>query len=161
MLQLHFLNTTEVDDSNRVLFQQIAKDIRKIVFQDGQGVPTERDFDEHDSKATHFLAFVRGSQMGTPNLNFVATARVIRDNDGFKIGRVAVLPLYRKQQVGAVLMRHILDSFSWTTSPITLNAQADPDKDQDVVGFYEKLGFIPDGEKFEQAGIMHLPMLYP
>ena len=52
--------------------------------------------------------------------------------------------------IGKALMDRILADNA--SVPAVLNAQAE------VEGFYAKLGFVPEGEVFQEAGIDHIRM---
>ena len=72
--------------------------IRLEVFVKEQGVPLELEYDEYDKEATHFL-------VSTSNQINIATARLLADGH---IGRMAVLPSYRKQNIGKNLLYSII-----------------------------------------------------
>lgn len=121
-----------------------AREVRRVVFVIEQGVPESLEIDGRDAGAVHALAFADdGSAIGT--------ARLL---PGGKIGRVAVLAPWRGRGVGAALMRCLLDAadaHGW--DEIVLHAQSW------TVGFYEKLGFVIEGDEFEEAKIPHRRMV--
>lgn len=120
--------------------------LRFTVFVDEQGVPAEIERDEYDAVATHILATIDGKPMGT--------ARIVVKGDTGKIGRVCVLPAARGTGLGAALIRACLDEMADDPqiSQAVLGAQTS------AIGFYEKLGFVPEGDEFDDAGIPHLMM---
>jgi predicted GNAT family N-acyltransferase len=66
---------------------------------------------------------------------------------------VAVLPAWRGCGVGAELLRHLVDEARGRgLREVVLNAQTH------AMGFYGRLGFVPSGEPFDEAGIPHREM---
>lgn len=117
--------------------------VRRAVFIEEQSVPESVEIDGRDPHCYHVLACDRA---GRP----VGTARL--DKDG-KIGRMAVLPEYRRSGVGARILRAIMDcGRAEGITDFHLSAQID------AVGFYRKMGFEPYGGEFEEAGIKHVNM---
>ena len=117
--------------------------IRYAVFVDEQGVPPELEHDEHDPYALHLLAI---SADGEP----VATARMLPDGH---IGRMAVLREWRGRGIGSTLLRELIAiAVRRGGGTLFLHAQcrAEP--------FYRRLGFVAEGDVFEDAGIDHRRM---
>ena len=121
--------------------------IRDQVFVQEQGVPRALEMDEWDAVATHFL--LRDNRTGEP----LATARLLGKNGQAKIGRVAVLATVRGQGIGLDVMRAVLDEARRQGF-----AEAILDAQTYTLPFYARLGFIPEGEEFEEAGIPHYAM---
>lgn len=119
--------------------------IRIKVFVDEQGVDRSLEY-EFEEESTHYLGLVNGEPAGT--------ARWRETEKGYKLERFAVLKEYRKHGVGGELVKATLNEVLPTNKKIYLNAQTQ------VVGFYGKYGFVPEGEEFEEAGIMHYTMAY-
>ena len=114
--------------------------IRLAVFVGEQGVPPEEELDELDNAALHILALWNGTPAGT--------ARAVEKAPGLrKIGRVAVMPAFRKFGIGKSLMQGI--EAEYPASAFILDAQAH------AIGFYERLGYTAEGEEFLDAGIPH------
>lgn len=123
-----------------------ALDIRKIVFIDEQNVPIELEIDEYDKCATHFIVINDDEIVGTARL-------VISDKNG-KIGRMCILKEYRNKGIGSKLLSVIIeDSKRNNIDYLYLNAQIN------AMQFYEKNGFIVDGQEFMDAGIPHKQMV--
>lgn len=119
--------------------------IRKIVFVEEQNVPLDLEMDEYDAFATHFL--LRDGE--TP----VATARLLEKQGLAKIGRVAVLRQARGRGLGLVLMQAVLDEArrqGFTEAILDSQTYAIP--------FYARLGFVAEGEEFDDACISHYLM---
>ena len=107
-------------------------ELRRKVFIDEQGVPKEEVFDELDFTAKHIVLF--------DNEVPLATARVIRENDSWRIGLVAVDESKRGQHLGVKVMRSAIEYVNANGGKvISLTAQ------QQVSGFYQKLGFVQCG----------------
>ena len=138
--------STDDIEINIVSWQQRKQDltqIRRHIFIEEQNVPEELEWDEFDSSSTHFLA--------TCGDKVIAVARLKADG---QIGRMAVLAEYRKQGVGSKLLQFIL-AFANTKhlDTVYLHAQTK------AISFYEKQGFIAQGEVFFEADIPHRVML--
>lgn len=121
--------------------------IRRVVFIEEQGVPEAEEIDDLDAGALHLLARLNGRPLGT--------ARLLRQGDTGKIGRVAVLRDARGTGLGAALMRAAIDQFRAMdgVARVKLGAQTH------ALGFYEKLGFTAYGPEFDDAGIPHRAMV--
>jgi len=132
-----------------VTFDSFAAEIRQIrqtVFQVEQQVDPALDFDGLDSIASHILASFDQLPVGTTRIRLL-------DPQIAKIERVAVLPRYRGQGVG----RRMIEQAIWLlTERGILEAQLHAQIQ--TVEFYQKLGFLPQGEPFYEAGIPHMAM---
>ena len=120
--------------------------VRRAVFIEEQNVPESIELDGKDPDCRHVLACEKsGAPVGTARLN--ASGR---------IGRMAVLREYRRLGVGREILRVIMDygrANGITDFHVSSQVSA--------VGFYKKMGFVPFGEEFEEAGIMHIAMKLP
>lgn len=126
------------------LLQQ-ALALRQEVFVLEQGVPVELEIDEQDETALHFVALQDGV--------VVATMRLLPYGDAVKIGRVAVRLDVRRRGIGARLMRHGIEHARQIgAGSVMLDAQVSS------MPFYLSLGFVGEGEPFDDAGIPHLRM---
>lgn len=121
-------------------------DIRMEVFVREQAVPPELELDEYDETATHFL--LRGED-GTPQ----ATARLVNKGGTAKIGRVAVVQKERGKGIGLTLMQAVLDEARRQGFE-----EAVLDSQTYAIPFYERLGFVAEGDEFDDAGIPHFTM---
>ena len=123
------------------------RQIRTKVFQEEQGVSKELEFDGLDEQAVHFLAYVNGKAIGTARIREIAP-------DTVKIERLAVLPEARKQGIARQLMKTALKVISQQNkSLVIVHAQ------EYIARLYQQLGFEIVGEKFSEAGIVHVKML--
>jgi predicted GNAT family N-acyltransferase len=119
--------------------------IRRAVFIEEQHVPEQIEMDEDDAHAFHVLAL----DGKTP----VACGRMVTHDGYVKIGRMAVLRERRGEGIGrsilAFLMQHARQQ---GIARALLHAQLTAE------GFYLKNGYMPEGEVFEEAGIVHRRM---
>lgn len=120
--------------------------LRRVVFIDEQGVSEADEVDGLDNRAIHLLAWDGDCPVGT--------ARLLVKGPVGKIGRVCVLPEVRGSGLGAALIRAALAEFGRQpgVEEAYLGAQSH------ATGFYEKLGFVVEGEEFLDAGIPHRHM---
>jgi predicted GNAT family N-acyltransferase len=117
--------------------------IRRLVFIVEQKVPKDEEWDGKDDDSWHWLAT-------DTNDVPIGTARLLPDG---QIGRMAVLSDYRKFGVGAALLEQAVEKARHLGfSSVFLNAQTH------ALGFYERAGFIAEGEEFQEAGIAHYRM---
>ncbi len=123
--------------------------LRRAVFIEEQGVPEAEEWDDLDGAAVHLLAHVGGAPVGT--------ARLLRDGDAGRIGRVCVVRAQRGTGLGAALIRDGIARLAADgVSVIRLGAQVQ------ATGFYERLGFRVCGPVYDDAGIPHQEMeLHP
>ena len=82
----------------------------------------------------------------------IATARHRKTANGYKLERFAVLNTVRGKGYGHIILKAILDDLKDFNGLIYMHAQSE------VFPFYEKMGFIKEGDEFEEAGIMHFRM---
>ena len=131
---------------SRVTDPKTCFDIRHAVFVEEQKIAVELEQDELDATAIHLLAREDGRPMGAARI-------VVSDGTG-KIGRVCVLRDARGTGLGVALINHALDILREMpdVTRAALGAQVD------AQGFYERLGFVPYGDVFDDAGIDHRMM---
>ncbi|MBT9569247.1 MAG: GNAT family N-acetyltransferase [Thiobacillus sp.] len=117
--------------------------VRRHVFILEQGVPEEMEWDTADATAVHFLALaIEGQPIGC--------ARLLPDGH---IGRMAVLPNWRRLGVGSALLAAALTHARNTEiALIRLSAQVQ------AVPFYLQAGFVIVGDSYQEAGIPHVSM---
>ncbi|NML48294.1 YbgC/FadM family acyl-CoA thioesterase [Ramlibacter sp. G-1-2-2] len=124
-----------------------AGSIRTAVFVQEQRIPAELEWDEADNTSLHAVAYNR---LGQP----VGTGRLLPAQDGVaKVGRMAVHQVLRGGRIGEQVLRTLADAAHRRGDrALTLHAQ------RTAKDFYAGLGFAPEGEPFEEAGIPHLTM---
>jgi predicted GNAT family N-acyltransferase len=123
-----------------------TRDIRYKVFVEEQNVPADMEYDEFEDSSHHYLLLENG--VGA------ATCRWRETNNGVKLERFAVLPEHRGKGFGEALVKQLLDDVLPIGKSVYLHSQ------ERVLGFYEKLGFVAEGERFEEAGIQHFKMYF-
>ncbi|MEK6663104.1 MAG: GNAT family N-acetyltransferase [Pseudomonadota bacterium] len=122
------------------------RSIRTEVFIHEQSVPEELEWDGEDAHAIHALAT---DLSGNP----IGTARLLLHGEQAHIGRMAVLPTWRGQGVGASLLLLLLEKAKQRgAGSVFLNAQTS------AVPFYERFNFVREGAEFLDAGIPHYRM---
>ena len=120
--------------------------IREEVFINEQGFSKELEQDAMDKRALHAVAVAEDTPCATGRLFF-------GDDGAWHIGRMAVLKQWRGQHMGDLVMRMLLSqALKAGASEVRLGAQ------EYACGFYEKFGFLPCGEPFDDEGCAHIPM---
>jgi len=123
----------------------LCRQLRRVVFIEEQGVSEADELDDLDDLAIHLLA-----EDGGPR----GSARLLVLGDTGKIGRVCVLAKARGQGIGAALIRAAVERFrDMGLARAKLGAQVH------ALGFYEALGFVAQGEVYDDAGIPHRDMI--
>lgn len=125
-----------------------AKKVRKEVFQIEQGIGENLDFDGNDDSSVHVVAYKGNVPIGAGRI------RYSENKERAKIERVAVLPSFRGKGIGKLIMSTIENYLIRSgTKEVYLDAQLTARE------FYEKLGYVQEGEAFQEAGIPHVKML--
>jgi predicted GNAT family N-acyltransferase len=126
-----------------------ARQVRTEVFLEEQRIPVEMEWDQADDTAVHALA---RNRLGLP----VATGRLLQHAPGVgRIGRMAVNRVLRGSNLGRDVLRALMQAAADRGDrEVLLHAQ------RNAEGFYARLGFLPRGEPFEEAGIVHIEMYH-
>ena len=120
-----------------------AQAVRYEVFVVEQGIPIELEWDEMDELSVHAVAYDSSGRA-------IGTARLLPDHH---IGRMAVRAEARRHGVGGRLLQTLMTHARLRGAhSVLLNAQTY------VVPFYQRHGFVAEGEAFEDAGIPHICM---
>jgi YbgC/YbaW family acyl-CoA thioester hydrolase len=124
-----------------------ARQVRTAVFVQEQRIPLALEWDEEDDKALHAVAFNR---LDMP----VATGRLLQHAPGVaRIGRMAVSRVLRGTWLGReILLALVQAARERGDREVMLHAQ------RSAEGFYQRLGFVPRGKPFTEAGIAHIEM---
>lgn len=141
-------STTRVELGSWLALGAEASKIRREVFIDEQQIPIELEQDQADESAMHALA---RNRLGLS----VATGRVLQRAPGIsQIGRMAVLRELRGSNLGRTVLQALMQVASQRGDhEVMLHAQ------RSAAGFYARLGFVPRGDPFEEAGIVHIEMV--
>ncbi|MBO6515151.1 MAG: GNAT family N-acetyltransferase [Bacteroidia bacterium] len=118
--------------------------IRQKVFVDEQKVDPALEYDEFEETSVHFLAIADGEAVGT--------ARWRRTPNGFKLERFAVLEPYRNKGIGGAIVEAVLKDLP-DHNNVYLHSQID------ACGLYSRFGFVPEGDQFVEANIVHYKMV--
>ncbi|MEZ4774861.1 MAG: GNAT family N-acetyltransferase [Bacteroidia bacterium] len=121
--------------------------IRTKVFVNEESVDQEDEYDGFDFLSNHYLAWYDGVPAGA------ARWRTIPATGNIRLERFAVLKAFRGKGVGEALVKKILSDVP-RSKEIFIHAQVHN------LGFYEKFGFVAEGEAFEEAGILHRKMVW-
>jgi predicted GNAT family N-acyltransferase len=121
-----------------------AHKIRYDVFVIGQNCPEELEW-EFEEESTHFLLIENDIPL--------ASARHRKTEKGYKLERFAVLSEARGKGFGMLILKAILEDIKESNALKYMHAQ------EQVIPFYEKVGFEKSGNVFEEAGIMHYKMV--
>lgn len=136
------MRQVEIVTSTFAAQHEAIKSVRHEVFIVEQGIDPKLEWDSNDHNAVFALAF--------DNARCVGTARLLSSG---KIGRMAVLPKWRHQGVGSMLLETLIEHAKYMgLERVTLASQVP------VCQFYIKHGFIPLGESHSEAGIQHQNM---
>ena len=120
-----------------------AQQLRIEVFVIEQGVPIELEWDEGDEVSIHAVAY---DEAGLA----MATGRLLPDGH---IGRMAVRQSARGNGIGSQVLKTLLAVAAREGhTELVLHAQLH------AWGFYERHGFVGEGEEFMEAGIAHKRM---
>ena len=119
--------------------------VRRQVFIVEQGVPPDLERDDADDSAVHVVA-----RDGT---SVIGTARLTRDGEEARIGRVAVLPAWRRGGIAGLLLAALeAEARRLGVAEVSLHSQTY------VQALYERHGYAVTGPGFVEAGIDHVPM---
>jgi YbgC/YbaW family acyl-CoA thioester hydrolase len=121
--------------------------LRRAVFIEEQNIPEAMEWDAQDAVVLHAVARNRIGQV-------IATGRLLAAENGVShIGRMAVHRNLRSGGHGAAVMQVLEDAArARGDSVVALNAQRSAER------FYARLGYVPHGNGFEEAGIPHIEM---
>ena len=122
-------------------------EIRRIVFVMEQNVSKELEWDGLDNQptTTHIIVKAGKKTVGCSRIRFVDSYA--------KLERIAILSEYRGNGYGKRLIKFMVDICKKKkVKTIKMHAQ------YYLLEYYKKLGFIPFGKKFDEAGIEHIEM---
>lgn len=124
-----------------------ARLIRQAVFMEEQGFQSE--FDDIDDFAFHVVIYVDHEP--------AATGRTFPKDDEpttYLIGRVAVLPSFRRKRLGQAVMQMLEEQAKkMGAQTLSLSAQIQ------AQGFYEKLGYQAVGHSYYDEHCLHINMV--
>ncbi|MDP5172630.1 MAG: GNAT family N-acetyltransferase [Bacteroidia bacterium] len=133
----------EVADSDE-LFNYVFF-IRTQVFVEETSVDQEDEYDGFDHLSTHFLAWYGNNPAGAARRRRLMSGAI-------KLERFAVLKEFRSKGIGAALVHAGLEGLPPGTKVLIHSLSS-------KVTYYQRFGFEPVGEEFEEAGMMHQEMV--
>lgn len=133
--------------SNESQLQHAFK-IRTTVFVEEQNVPPQDELDQYENSAVHFLAYANNEPVGT--------ARYRYTDKGIKLERFAVLKEFRQLGLGKALVNAVMKDIE--ANPDNQGKTCYLHGQVPVVEFYQSFNFIPEGDQFDECGIMHYLM---
>jgi predicted GNAT family N-acyltransferase len=127
--------------------EPLLRAVRTEVFIREQRIPESLEWDDNDPRVLHALATDSESRP-------IGTGRLLLPNGEAQIGRMAVIAGWRGQGVGASVLHCLLDEARQRGARRAfLHAQTV------AVPFYERFGFVCEGEEFLEDGIPHFRMI--
>lgn len=118
--------------------------VRRQVFIEEQAVPEAMEWEARDADCAWFVARAAEGEV-------VGIARLTSDA---RIGRMAVLPAWRRRGVGsALLAATLVKARQGGLRQVGLHAQVH------AMPFYARAGFQAHGPEFDEAGIPHREMV--
>ncbi|HIT88950.1 MAG TPA: GNAT family N-acetyltransferase [Candidatus Merdenecus merdavium] len=119
--------------------------VRTQAMVNGFGIPLHEEFDEHDTEDTKYILILDEEKP-------IATCRLYIETDGIaKIERVCVLESERNKGVGRCLIQ---EGEKWLKE-LGIKKVIITSRDE-VVQFYEKLGYTIHWDKVEDVGIFNI-----
>ena len=110
--------------------------IRKLVFQEEQGMDQNNVFDGLDKVSVHAVVYNEDEKA-------VASGRIVCDNEEYRIGKIAVIKEERGKKYGDFLVRRLVDKgYLAGASTVKVHSQIH------AISFYEKIGFKKCGNVF-------------
>lgn len=117
-------------------------EVRRTVFIEEQGVPEALEWEAEDAQYRWFVAQASNRVIG-----------IVRLTDAGRIGRMAVMPEWRRRGVGKALLATALRAAAESgLMQVHLSAQTH------AMAFYARYGFIAKGPEFLDADIPHRHM---
>ena len=124
--------------------EPLLRTIREKVFILEQGVPPELEWDGLDEICHHALVL-------SANGEAIGCGRITPHGH---IGRVAVLPEWRRKSIGSAILELLVDyARAQQYEVVELNAQVQ------AIPLYQKFGFEAEGDEFMDANIPHRKMI--
>jgi predicted GNAT family N-acyltransferase len=122
-----------------------ALEIRRQVFIEELNVDPTLEI-ENEEFCRFYLILIDDKPAGT--------ARWRETEKGIKLERFALLPEFRNQGTGTILLQRILDDVTTFNKKIYLHSQLN------AVRYYERQGFVKSGDIFTEALIQHYLMIF-
>ena len=118
--------------------------VREEVFVKEQGFVNE--FDDLEDSSLHLLYYLDDKVVGVCRFYEL-------EKDVYKIGRIAVLKEYRMNKIGSKIVNEAIRYIkNLKAKKIYIYSQVR------AIGFYEKLGFIKEGDIFYDEHVPHIKL---
>jgi len=126
--------------------EALLRAVRTEVFIREQQIPESLEWDTDDPRAPHALTTdINGAPIGT--------GRLLMHGQRAQIGRMAVVASWRHRGVGASILQCLLEEAARRgATHAFLHAQTV------AVPFYERCGFVCEGDEFLEVDIPHYRM---
>ncbi len=119
--------------------------VRNQVFGLEQNIPLDILYDDNDYTAVNLVGYIDDVPVATLRFNYLENYA--------KIGRVAVLEEYRRQDIGKKIMEHAHIMLKNAGVQAVIVSSQLP-----IVPFYTKLGYESIYPVYEEANTLHLEM---
>jgi predicted GNAT family N-acyltransferase len=123
--------------------EPLLRGVREAVFIREQGVSAELEWDGLDETSHHVLALSNTGQA-------IGCGRILPNAH---LGRIAVVCEWRGKKVGTALLEGLLAYANNRHYP-----EVDLDAQVQALAFYQRFGFVAEGEVFLDANIPHRKM---
>ncbi len=121
--------------------------LRTAVYILEQDCPPVEEFDALDNTASHYLGWAGDEP--------VACCRSYQDAPGvFKIGRIVTAQAQRGNGYASAMLTDVIGRIKAEPGAAEIKMSAQ----EHAIGLYEKLGFVPYGETYLEAGLPHRMM---
>ena len=135
--------SVKIVDWDQAADRAACEGLRLAVFVEEQKVPEHEEWDGNDEQALHVVARDGAGEA-------IGTGRLLPDG---RIGRMAVAKDWRRQGVGAALLRELIrQAHERGHREVVLSSQVH------AIPFYERFGFVVEGQEYDDAGIPHRTM---
>lgn len=144
------IQRSKFEDLSTQQFYLLAKLRQDVFIVEQQSIYS--DLDGQDQEAMHYLCW----SLEQPDAELIGYARYrqITADSKFNIERVVFSPQWRRKSIGSLIMRSMLQDIRALNNRahISLSAQVDAQV------FYQNLGFIAEGNPYDDGGIAHITM---
>jgi len=122
--------------------------IRNEVFIKEQNIPSQEEFLPEEEAISHYFLI---RLLDTP----IGVIRYLEKDDGFWIGRFAILKEYRQKGYGRLAFQYLVEQIKVRHTPCVIHIHAQ----LYLKDFYASCGFISQGEPFSEVNIPHIAMI--
>lgn len=120
--------------------------LRGDVFVVEQGVSSENDIDGRDPECVHVLGHA-------PDGRLAAAARMHLTDSPVVLSRIVVRRDLRRRGVGTALMEYLHRHLGPCSAVMSAQARLE--------GFYQGLGWVREGDVYDEVGIPHVRLVRP